>query len=279
MSRLRIDKTLKLYANGAFIRSESGRTMPIESADGRTVHVAKTSRKDLRNTMRHARAAQQPWAARTAYNRGQILYRIAEMLDGRLQGLPTSEADAVAAVDRAVHHAGWSDKITAVLSSLNPVAATYVNYSRIRPLGVVVAAPDPSDGLLGMVEALCASAVMGNATVLVVPGAAGEVAAALAETLATSDVPKGVMNVLTGDVDELLTLAAQHDDIDGLYLGGTSGEAGLAQLQTYNARVLRRLLRVAGATHPATPLQLQALSEVQTVWMSAYEPKGGAPVY
>jgi acyl-CoA reductase-like NAD-dependent aldehyde dehydrogenase len=279
MARLGIDKTFKLYCNGAFIRSESGRTMPIQTSDGRTANVAKASRKDLRDTVRAARAAQGPWSGRTAYNRGQILYRIAEMLDGRVASLPTDEADAVAAVDRAVHHAGWADKVTAVLSSLNPVAATYVNYSRIRPLGVVVAAPDPADKLLGMIEAVCASAVMSNSTLLVVPVELGELAAGLAETLATSDVPGGVINVLTGDVPELLALASKHDDIDGLYVAGAKNQEALPALREENARVMRRMLTVDGAKAPATPIELQQLAEVQTVWMSAYEPRGGAPAY
>lgn len=275
-ARLTIDKTLKLYVGGKFIRSESGRTMPIEDEDHRPVNVARGSRKDLREAIRISRAATGPWASRTAYNRGQILYRLAEMLEGRLSALgPGAEA----AIDRAVHHAGWADKITAVLSALNPVATTYVNYSRMRPLGVVCAAPDPADGLLGLVEAAAASAVMGNATVLLVDAGCGQAAAELAEALATSDVPAGLINVLTGDVAELLGHAADHDDVDGLYLAQAVAEPLLSELQAAGARVLRRMLVVPGAAAPATPIQLQQLAEVQTVWVSAYEPRGGAPSY
>lgn len=279
MSRLRIEKTLKLYVGGKFIRSESGRIMPVKSTDGRTVNAAHASRKDLRDAVKTARSAQAGWAAATAYNRGQILYRLAEMLDDRLDVLPTTPEDAAAATDRAVHHAGWSDKVTAVLSTLNPTATTYVNYSKVRPLGVVVAAPDPADGLLGMVEAACASAVMANGTILLIDSSRAELAAAFAEALATSDLPGGVVNVLTGDVDELLVLAAAHDDVDGLYLAGGSGAGVRVKLDTEGARVMRRMLVVPGAARPATPIELQKLAEVQTVWMSAYEPRGGAAAY
>lgn len=278
MTRLRIDKTLKMYVGGKFVRSESGRTMPVKHED-RTVNVPRGSRKDLRDAVRTARAAQAGWAAATAYNRGQILYRFAEMLDDRLDTLPTAKEDAAAAIDRAVHHAGWTDKVTALLSTLNPVAATYVNYSKIRPLGVVVAAPDGKDGLLGMVEALCASAVMSNATILLIPASQGVLAAALAEVLAVSDLPGGVVNVLTGDVDELLKEAAAHDDVDGLYLAGSAGAGVREKLDIEGARVMRRLLQVPGATPAATPIELVRLAEVQTVWMSAYEPRGGAAGY
>jgi len=277
MSRLSIDKTVKQYVGGKFIRSESGRVMTTKGSDGRPVNVPQGSRKDLRDTVRVARAAQGPWAARTAYNRGQILYRLAEMLDHRLATLPASEDDAVAAIDRAVHHAGWADKVTAVLSTLNPVSGTYVNYSRIRPVGVVVATPNPDDGLLGLVEATCASAVMGNATILLVQAEAGELAAAYSECLHTSDMPAGVVNVLTGSQAELLKVASIHDDIDTLLLYGTTPD--LAEHQQQGAQVMRRIIQARPAAHPATPIELQQLAEVQTVWMSAYEPQGGAAAY
>jgi acyl-CoA reductase-like NAD-dependent aldehyde dehydrogenase len=283
MPRLRVDKTLKMLVGGKFVRSESGRTMPVDSTSPhggkRTVNAPLASRKDVRDAVKAARSAQSGWAAATAYNRGQILYRLAEMLDDRLDQLPVKADDAAAAVDRVIHHAGWTDKISALLSTINPVAATYVNYSKIRPLGVVAAAPDAADGLLGMVEALCASAVMGNATILFVPGRLAETAIALSEALATCDLPAGVVNVLTGDQDELLGHAAAHDDVDGLYLAGAAGQKVKAKLDVEGARVMRRLLQVGGAASPATPFELGKLAEVQTVWMSAYEPRGGAAAY
>lgn len=277
--RIRIDKTLKMFVGGKFIRSESGRTTPIRGEGGRTVNVPEGSRKDLRDAVRVARAAQAPWAAATAYNRGQILYRLAEMLEDRRDHLSTDPLDAERAIDRAVHHAGWSDKVTAVLSTINPVAATYVNYSRVRPVGVVVAAPDPADGLLGMVEALCCGAVMGNATILLVAASRGETAAALSEALAVSDMPAGVAGILTGDPDALLLEASKHDDIDAIYLAGASGAGLRRSIDEEGARVMRRLLVVPGASAPATPIELSKLAEIQTVWMSAYEPRGGGPAY
>src|SRR5262249_33353858 len=159
---------------------------------------------------------------------------------------------------------GWSDKVTAVLSSLNPVALTYVNYSRIRPLGVVCAAPDRADGLLGMVEALCASAVMGNGTGLLVDASRAEPAGALSEAPPGSDVPAGVVNVLTGAQDELLTEAAKHDDVDALYVAGAAGAAIRQALDLEGARVMRRLLAVPSAGVPASPIELSKLAEVQT---------------
>ncbi len=277
--RLTVAKTLKLYIQGKFTRSESGRSMPARSAAGGVIRVARASRKDLRDAIGAARAAQPGWAGRTAMNRGQILYRLAEMLDDRASAFPVPAARVQAAADRAVHHAGWCDKVGAVLSTLNPVAATYVNYSRIRPLGVVVAIPDPADDLLGMVEAICASAVMGNGTVLVVDADRAEAALALAEALHTSDWPAGVVNVLTGEVPELLSVASRHDDVDALYLAGASASLDPAQVDTEAARVMRRIVRVPRADRPATPIEMQALAEVQTVWMSAYEPRGGAAAY
>ncbi|MBN2799947.1 MAG: aldehyde dehydrogenase family protein [Deltaproteobacteria bacterium] len=279
MSRLRIDKTLKLYVNGKFIRSESGRVLAVPTGEGRVVNVAMGSKKDLRNAVLAARKAQGGWCGKTAYNRGQILYRLAEMLDGRADALPTTKADAEAAVDRLVHYAGWADKITQVLSTLNPVSQTYVNYSRVRALGVVVAAPDPKDGLLGMVEAIGAATVMGNGLILLTDAAQGELAAALTEALHTSDFPSGVVNVFFGDQAELLGHASRHDDVDALYLAGAAPAAVVKGLEEENALVLRRVLKVASAAKPADPLQLQVLSEVQTVWMSAYESAGGGSAY
>jgi acyl-CoA reductase-like NAD-dependent aldehyde dehydrogenase len=280
MSRLTVAKTLKMYAGGKFIRSESGRVIPLRAEDGTVTNVCRASRKDFRNTLEIARAAQPAWAGRTAYNRGQILYRLAEMLDSRLSALPTAAEDTAAAADRAVHHAGWTDKISAVLSTLNPVAGTFVNYSRIRPMGVILAFPDPADGLLGMVEALCAATVMSNTAILVVPVAQAPLATALAEALATSDLPGGVVNILNGDIDEVVKYVALFDDLDCVYHAGSALSADqVRHLQHEGARILQRMVHVPSAAAPADPLTLQGLAEIQTVWMSAYEPRGGSAAY
>ncbi|MCA9720279.1 MAG: aldehyde dehydrogenase family protein [Myxococcales bacterium] len=268
--RLTVEKTFKLYVGGQFIRSESGRVLRVRSREGSSVNVCSASRKDFRDAMDLARKAQPGWAARTGYNRGQILYRLAEMLESRARALPTEADDVTQAIDRAVHHAGWSDKITALLSSLNPVASAHVNYSMLRPLGVVVAAPDVADGLTGMVEALCAATVMGNTVHLFVPATLGELAAALSEALATCDMPGGVVNVMTADVPELLGWANHHDDLDGIYVARAAVSAEtLAGIEREAARVMRRVIVVAGAAAPASPQVLEHLAEVKTVWMSS----------
>lgn len=267
-----VQKTWKLYMNGAFKRSESGRVASVTDARGGTMSACLASRKDLRDTIKAMRAAQGPWAGRTAFNRGQILYRLGEMIEGRAGSWTVPDADWQEAADRAVFHAGWCDKIGAVLSTLNPVGASYVNYSRVRPLGIVVAFPRAEDGLTGLVEAACAATIMGNAVTVVVPTALVEVATGFAECLATCDMPGGVVNVLTGDVEELLGHAVRHDDLDALYLGrGAVSQQALVDADEEGSRVLRRKLVVDGASRPAEPDGLVQLSEIQTVWISASE--------
>ncbi|TNE87719.1 MAG: aldehyde dehydrogenase family protein [Deltaproteobacteria bacterium] len=278
--RTTVEKTLKMYVGGKFIRSESGRVLPATSAKGRPMNVAAASRKDLRDAIQIARGAQKSWAGRSAYNRGQIFYRLAEILEDRVDAMPTSGADVLAATDRAVHFAGWTDKITALLSSLNPVAHTYVNYSMIGPMGVVFAAPDPADGLTGMVEAMLGALLMGNSVVLMVPTASAELAVALSEALAVSDFPGGCINVLTGDVDSVVKVAIRHDDLDALYLLGDAVSADLLEeIGTENARVMRRLVLAPRSARPAPPSRLAKLAEVKTVWMSSALMSGGGAAY
>lgn len=272
-ARTPVLKTLKLYVNGAFIRSESGQTVRHQTAKGAPMYLAKASRKDLRNTVLAARKAQAGWAGRTAYNRGQILYRLAEILEDRKDGFPGNGDDIDQAIDRAVHYAGWSDKIEAMLSTLNPVANTYVNYSKIRPLGLVAAVPDPAEGLLGLVDAIGACAVMGNATIVFVDPESAERAIALAECLATCDMPAGVVNILTGDTKSLIEHAGRQDDLDGLRIASAALEASQhTEIDVAAAQVMRRVIHTPSASIPSEPIELAKLAEVQTVWMSAYEP-------
>lgn len=270
-NRLVVEKTIKLYVGGRFIRSESGRVDRVRSSfSTNEIYVSRASRKDFRDAMEIARKAQAGWAGRTGYNRGQILYRLAEMIESRASAFPGETDRTQIAVDRAVHHAGWSDKISALLSTLNPVAAAYVNYSMIRPVGVVVAVPNPVEGLVGMVEAACAAAVMGNAVIVLVPSDQGELAAGLAEALATCDMPAGVVNVMTTDVPALLEWVNRHDDLDALYLvEGAVDEDAITEAQKQAARVMRRVVVVGSADQAAPPLTLQRLAEVKTVWMSS----------
>ncbi len=269
-ARLAVWRTPKLYIGGQFVRSESGQTVAVATAEG-ILHACRGSRKDLRDATEHARAAQPKWAARAALNRGQILYRLGEMLEGRGAG---------EAADRAVHHAGWADKVTALLSTLNPVSATYVNYTMIRPVGVIAAVVDPATGMLGMVEALAAATVMGNSVLLLVAAESVDDATTLAECIATSDWPAGVVQIVTGTLSELVGHVNGLDDIDTLLRVGTplDAEVALAAEQA-GARTIRRLVDLPNPSIPATPEQLGRLAEAKTVWMSAYEPQGGAASY
>lgn len=278
--RTSVEKTLKMYVGGKFIRSESGRTLPATSAKGRPMNVAAASRKDLRDAIQTARGAQRSWAGRAAFNRGQIFYRLAEILEDRIEAMPASESDVANATDRAVHFAGWADKITALLSSLNPVAHTYVNYSMFGPMGVILAVPDPADGLTGMVEAMLGPLVMGNSVILLVPPEGAELAVSLAEAIAVSDFPGGVLNILTGDIGSVVKVAIRHDDLDALYILGDAVDGDLyTEIGTENARVMRRLVRGPRSTEPAPPGRLAQLAEVKTVWMSSALMAGGGGAY
>lgn len=280
MSRLPVLKTLKLYVNGQFVRSESGRTIAVRSARGETMQVSRTSRKDLRDAVNAARAAQSGWAKRAAYNRGQILYRLAEMLEDRASTFDIPVEQVHAATDRAVHHAGWTDKITALLSSLNPVASAHVNYSMIGATGVFAAVPHPEDGLLGLVEATCAPLLMGNTVLILVTPDRAELATRYAEALATSDVPAGAVAILTGELSEMIPEVGRHDDLDGLLLFGDAASSELTKAaELEGARVLRRVVSVPRAARPLGPIDLSRLAEVKTVWMSSQLSTGGGGGY
>ncbi len=233
--RLAVRKTWKLFIGGAFPRTESGRTERIALADGSSVHVSRASRKDLRNAVEVARKAQPGWAARTAYLRGQILYRIAEMLEARreefISTLSGSRAVSSAAaarevdasVDRLVHFAGWADKLGAVLGTVNPVAAPFFSFSMPEPTGVVgLVAPD-QPSLLGTISMIAPVIVSGNTVVVVVSRSHPLAPLDFAEVLATSDVPGGVVNLLSGRLEELVPWMAGHRDVDAI--DEASGEA------------------------------------------------------
>ena len=262
--RLAVRKTYKLFIGGKFPRSESGRTQLVDGAN-----VALASRKDVRDAVVAARKAQPGWAAATAYNRGQILYRVAEMLEGRRAeftalGVPAAETDA--ATDRWVWYAGWADKIAQVYGGANPVAGPYLNISAPEPTGVVgVVAPA---GLLGLVSVIAPAVVTGNTTVVLAVDALPAVT--LAEVLATSDLPGGVVNILTGHAAETAPWLATHDDVNALDLTGVDDPALAADLERAAAGNLKRVLRP-----PSGPVDLSAdpgldrmtaLLETKTVW-------------
>jgi acyl-CoA reductase-like NAD-dependent aldehyde dehydrogenase len=265
-TRLAVRKTYKLYIGGAFPRSESGRTYLVDGDN-----VALASRKDARDAVVAARKAQPKWAAATAYNRGQVLYRIAEMIEARgaeFVALGVAEAEVGAAIDRWVWYAGWSDKIAQVTGNANPVAGPFFNLSSPEPTGVVgVVAPA---SLLGLTSVLAPAVVTGNTVVAIAPGP--QVAVTLAEVLATSDVPGGVINVLTGRPAEIAPWLASHDDVNGLDLTGIDDQELATELERTAAGTLKRVRRPGATDFTGDPGlgAMTAFLETKTVW----HPKG-----
>ena len=280
--RLPVAKTFKLYVGGAFPRSESGRSYPVQDTKGRLLaHAALASRKDVRDAVAAAKAAGAGWAGATAYNRGQVLYRVAEMVQARhdqftadvvdAEGLPRRKAAAVvdAAVDRWVWYAGWTDKLASVLGSVNSVAGPLVNWSTPEPTGVVGVLAPQSSSLLGLVDVLAPVLATGSTAVVVAAQERPLPAVGLAECLATSDVPGGVANILTGSAAELAPWLAAHADVAGLDLAGAPEEVAVECERAAAGSVTRVLPRPAAeADHAATPglRRLRAWTEVKTVW-------------
>ncbi|QUW19587.1 aldehyde dehydrogenase family protein [Agrococcus sp. Marseille-Q4369] len=277
-TRLDVPKTYKLFIGGAFPRSESGRVSEVRDGEGRFVaNVAKASRKDAREAVRAARKAQPGWAGATAYNRGQVLYRVAEVLEGRkaqfvdelqrTESLSAARARAQVeeAIDLWVWHAGWTDKIAQVAGSANPVAGPYFNISVPEPTGVVAIVAPQSQGLLGLTSVVTPALVMGNAVVVVPAASSPLVAISLAEVLATSDLPGGVVNVLTGDPAELAPWLASHADVNALDLTG-AGDLDWVALEVAAADTLKRVIRPEPGLAPETPQRILALTETKTVW-------------
>lgn len=281
MRRLGVPKTYKLYIGGAFPRSESGRTYPIRDADGALLaNAALASRKDAREAVVAARKGLSAWSRATPYNRGQVIYRIAEMLDGRraefVELITTStgaqraaaEAEVDAAVDRLVHYAGWTDKLAAVLGSTNPVSGPYFSYSAPEPTGVVAILAPTGSPLFGLVSVVAPVITGGNACVVVAAQAGACVAVTFAELLATSDVPAGVVNVLTGSATEIAPHLAAHADVNALDLTGADAELR-TQLEQAAAQTLKRVYAPAGEPDfTAAPglARLRAFVEIKTVW-------------
>jgi len=260
MSRLPVRKTYKLYIGGAFPRSESGRTYLAQGQN-----VARASRKDLRDAVRAARAAFPKWSALTAYNRGQVLYRIAEMMESRRSDLAelcsgTEEVDR--ATDRVVWYAGWSDKLAQVLGASNPVAGPYFNFTVPEPTGVVGIVAPEEPPLVGIVSRLAPVIVGGNACIAIASESSPLAAVELSEILATSDVPAGVVNILTGRAEELAPWLAGHMDVNALDLAGADG--GSAELERLAAENVKRV--VHGKPDDQSPWEIAAFLELKTVW-------------
>jgi acyl-CoA reductase-like NAD-dependent aldehyde dehydrogenase len=284
--RLSVRKTYKLFIGGTFPRSESGRSYPVRSSTGDFMaNAALASRKDARDAVRAARSAFGKWSGATAYNRGQVLYRVAEMLEGRRAqfveevtaasgGDAAATAEVDTAIDRWVWYAGWADKIAQVHGAANPVAGPYFNISAPEPTGVVAIIAPPDSSLLGLVSTVAPAIVTGNTVVVVASEQRPLPAITLAEVLATSDLPGGVVNLLTGRIAEIAPWLASHMDVDAIDLTGIA-EAGLAtELEVAAADNLKRVLR-PGQTPPdwaADPDVQRMLTfiETKTVW----HPKG-----
>ena len=260
MTRLPVRKTYKLYIGGAFPRSESGRTYKVEGQN-----VARGSRKDLRDAVVAARKAQVGWQGATAYNRGQVLYRIAEMMESRAADLAeacTGRKEVDAAIDRWVWYAGWADKLAQVLGASNPVAGPYFNFTVPEPTGVVgILAPDEPP-LLGLVSRLAPAIVGGNTVVAVASDTRPLAALELAEALATSDVPGGVVNLLTGHRAELAPWLASHMDVNAIDLTGADGLA--PELERAAADNVKRV--VHGHADGQSVWEISAFLELKTVW-------------
>jgi acyl-CoA reductase-like NAD-dependent aldehyde dehydrogenase len=259
-ARLPVKKTYKLYVDGAFPRSESGRTYEAQAAN-----VARASRKDVRDAVRAARGAFPKWAAATAYNRGQVLYRVAEMLESRagdFATLTSGRKEVEAAIDRVVWYAGWADKLPQVLGGSNPVAGPYFNFTVPEPTGVVGVLAPERPALAGLVSRLLPVIVGGNAAVVVASESQPLAAMELAEVLATSDVPGGVVNLLTGHRAELAPVLAAHMDVNALDLSGANGDS--AELERAAAANVKRIVR--GAVDGQSPWEIAPFLELKTVW-------------
>jgi acyl-CoA reductase-like NAD-dependent aldehyde dehydrogenase len=255
--RLPVKKTYKLYIGGAFVRSESGR---YDEAEG--FNIPRASRKDVRDAVAAARKAAEPWAARTAYNRGQILYRAAEVLE--LRG---SDPEAV---DVLVHYAGWTDKFQPVLGGINPVAAPFLSFSLPEPTGVVgIVAPDEPP-LLGLIAELAPVLAAGNTAVVILSEAHPLDGLDLAEALGVSDVPSGVVNLLSGRRHELATALAAHRDVNAIVDAGGDAELS-AQLDRHAAETIKRTRHAEAAASYETAVEnaierIEAVTELKTAW-------------
>jgi acyl-CoA reductase-like NAD-dependent aldehyde dehydrogenase len=260
MSRLPVKKTYKLFVGGEFPRSESGRTYEAEGQN-----VARGSRKDVRDAVRAARGAFPKWAGMTAYNRGQVLYRVAEMMEARrseFADLCSGPKEVERSIDRFVWYAGFADKLAQVIGSSNPVAGPYFNFTVPEPQGVVGILAPENPALAGLVSRIAPALVGGNAVVAIASESHPLAAIELAEALATADVPGGVVNIVTGLRDELAPVVAAHMDVNALDVTGADGE--VAELERLAADNVKRVVR--GAADDQSAWEISPFLELKTVW-------------
>ncbi|MFD3928902.1 aldehyde dehydrogenase family protein [Streptomyces sp. NPDC058614] len=279
-NRLSVFKTYKLYVGGKFPRSESGRVYEVTDSKGKWLANAPlSSRKDARDAVVAARKAFGGWSGATAYNRGQVLYRVAEMLEGRKdqfvrevadsEGLSKSKAAAVvdAAIDRWVWYAGWTDKIAQVIGGANPVAGPYFNLSTPEPTGVVTVLAPQESSFLGLVSVIAPVIATGNTVIVIASEKSPLPALSLGEVLATSDLPGGVVNVLSGKTAEIAAPLAAHQDVNAIDLAGAD-DVLAKELEIAAADNLKRVLRPQAVDYSETPgiERLTAFLETKTVW-------------
>jgi acyl-CoA reductase-like NAD-dependent aldehyde dehydrogenase len=279
--RIPVLKTYKIYIGGEFPRTESGRYYELKNKKGELIaNLCLSSRKDLRNAIVAARGAQHKWAGKTAYNKGQILYRIAEMLEGRkaqfveeLTQLGYSAKDAehevYESVDRLIYYAGWADKYTQLFSTVNPVAGPYFNFSKPEPTGVVVAQAPSTSPLLGLVSMIAPIIVGGNTVVVLADEFSGTVAVSFAEVLHSSDVPGGVVNILTGKTAEMLPHASKHMDVNAVWFTDVSKELAVSVEEDAALNVKRITntnFKKWTTEHAQSPYLILDFQEVKTTW-------------
>ena len=275
MSRIDVNKTYKLFIGGAFPRSESGRVYEIKGANKKFIaNPALASRKDLRDAVVAAKAAHSGWANATAFNRGQILYRVAEIMQGRsdqfideicaLEGVTTKVAkiQVEEAIDTWVWYSGWCDKLSSVSGSLNQVSGPFYNFTTPEALGVVAIFAENKPSLLGVVRTLAPVIASGNSAVLIASESYPLPAITLSEVLATSDVPAGVVNILTGKIAELAPWVGSHMEIDGVDVAGLSKKQE-EELKLVGADNLKRIFRFSPTNHPE---RILSFMEQKTVW-------------
>jgi acyl-CoA reductase-like NAD-dependent aldehyde dehydrogenase len=261
-----VRKTYKLFVNGEFVRSESGRAYRPDGA----VNVPRGSRKDLRDAVRAARTAFSGWAGRTAMNRGQILYRAAEMLDGRgaqfielLGGGARARRELEQSVETLVWYAGWTDKLAQVTGNVNPVAGSYFNFTIPEPTGVVAIAAPEEPALNGLVRRIAPALCGGNVVIALAPESHPLPALTFAEVLATSDFPAGVVNIISGQRKELLPWLATHMDINAIDVAGCTDEE-IKTIEIAAADNVKRVIKVPSSEH--SPQLIAAFMEMKTVW-------------
>jgi acyl-CoA reductase-like NAD-dependent aldehyde dehydrogenase len=279
-TRIAINKTYKMYVDGKFIRSESGRYIKYLTTSGNTVNMCRASRKDVRDAVLAMRKAQPDWNKRTAYNKAQILYRIAEVLEGRTaqfleslcdEGVKTSQAktEIETAIDRLVYYAGWCDKYIQLFSSVNPVESSHFNFTYPEPTGIVALIAPPTQGLLSLVSLIAPAIAGGNTTLLMANTKFPLTAVTFAEVLHASDVPSGVVNILTGTMDEVVKQFATHMDINAVVYAGPCDDT-LKLLETAASNSVKRIstnhfTNYAG-TDAQNPYLILDLQEFKTTW-------------